>query len=261
MIGILAALLVAVPAFATPSPTVTAKKAEAQRVLGEIAALDESLGAANERLNLANLKLDHVQAEIKENRRELRVAKHNLRRSQQTIAKRLVALYTKGEASPLEVILGARSLVEVLNRIDTANRVSTLDAQVIGQVKVYKGAVNRHARQLASQKIQAKQLVAQRAAEQRSVESQLAQRRQLLSSLNGEIQRLIAAQQARELQQAQAVRAQFLESQSRQSQSADTSTFGAAAATPEGATVVPPSAYSGAAGIALQYLGTPYVWA
>ena len=79
-------------------------------MLGEIGQLDASLGRANERLNLANLKLAHVQAQMKENRRELGIAKQNLNRSQSTIAKRLVTLYTKGESSPLEVILGARSL-------------------------------------------------------------------------------------------------------------------------------------------------------
>jgi len=257
----IAALLAAVPAFATPSPSVSAKQAEAQRVLGEIGELDESLGRANERLNLANLKLEHVQGQIKENRHEFRVAKHNLKRSQATIAKRLVTLYTKGEASPLEVILGARTLVEVLNRMETEDRVSTLDAQVIGEVKTYRTAVKRHARELERQQAQVRRLVAQRAAEQRSFQAQLAERQRLLSSLNGEIQRMMAAQQARELQQAQAVRATYLEAQARQSQSAGVTAFGATAATPEGATVVPSSSYSGAVGVALSYLGTPYVWA
>ena len=72
---------------------------------------------------------------------------------------------------------------------------------------------------------------------------------------------MIAEQQARELRQAQAVRATYLEARARQSQSVGTSAFGATAATPEGATVVPASSYSGAAGVALSYIGTPYVWA
>jgi cell wall-associated NlpC family hydrolase len=261
LLGILAALLVAVPALAAPSPAITAKKAEAQRVLGEIDQLDESLGRANERLNLANLKLEHVQSQIKENRHELRVAKHNLSRSQQTVAQRLVTLYTKGETSPLEVILGARSLVEVLNRIDTEDRVSTLDAEVVGEVKIYKADVKRHARELRAQKRQARQLVAQRASEQRSAQAQLARRQQLYSSLTSEIQRMLAEQQARELQQARAARSVFVAAQARQSQSAGVDVFGATAATPEGATVVPSSAYQGAAGVALSYIGTPYVWA
>ena len=166
--GFLRLFCIAVPAFATPGP-VAAKKAEAQRVLGEIGQLDASLGRANERLNLANIKLAHVQAQIKENRRELGIAKDNLTRSQQTIAKRLVTLYTKGESSPLEVILGARSLTEVLNRIETEDKVSSLDAQVIEQVITYRSAVKLHARQLKLQKAQVKHLVAQRAAEQRSL--------------------------------------------------------------------------------------------
>ena len=73
---------------------------------------------------------------------------------------------------------------------------------------------------------------------------------------------MIADEQARELRQAQAVRATYLlEAQSRQSQAASPSTFGAAAVTPEGAAVVPSSSYSGAAGVALSEIGTPYVWA
>src|SRR5262249_42048456 len=35
---------------------------------------------------------------------------------------------------------------------------------------------------------------------------------------------------------------------------------GASASTPEGITVAPPSQYTGVAGIAMQYLGVPYVW-
>jgi len=257
----LVTLLLAVPAFAAPSPSVSAKKAEAQRVLGEIGQLDASLGAANERLNLANLKLRHVQAEIKENRHELKIAQHNLRQGRQTIAKRLVTLYTKGDTSPLEVILGARSLVEVLNRMDTEDKVSSLDAEVIGEVRTYRTAVTKHARVLKHQNALVKQLVAERAAEQRHLQSQIAERHQLLTSLNGEIERLIAEQQARELRQAQAVRATYLETRARQAQSAGDSSLGATAATPEGATVVPASGHSGAAGVALSYIGTPYVWA
>jgi cell wall-associated NlpC family hydrolase len=146
--------------------------------------------------------------------------------------------------------------------METEDKVSSLDTQVIEQVLTYRSAVKHHAHQLKVQKAQVKHLVAQREAEQRSFESQLAQRKQLLGSLNGQIQQMIADEQARELRQAQAVRATYLEQQqSRQSQSASTSTFGATAVTPEGATVVPSSSYSGAAGVALSYIGTPYVWA
>jgi len=264
-------LLAAAPAFATP-PSIASKQAEAQQVIGQIHELDASLGIVNERLNLANLKLARVQHEIRENSYELGVAQRNLRRSQRTIARRLVTLYTRGDTSTLEVILGARSLVEVLNRLDTENRVSSLDSEVIGQVRTFRSSVRRHARELRHDRAQAKRLVAWRASQQRSLQSQIVERQRLLSSLTLEIQRMIAEQQARELARARAMRARYMAqqaqlAQARQSQSAGspavavaTPTVGATAQTPEGATVVPSSSYSGAVGAAMSELGVPYVW-
>jgi cell wall-associated NlpC family hydrolase len=183
-----------------------------------------------------------------------------------------------GEASSLEVILGAQSLTEVLNRIETEDRVSNLDAQVIGEVKSYGSDVRRHRVELTRQMTHVRQLVAQRVAEERSFQAQKLEREQLYNSLSTQIQQMIAAQQAAEIRQAEAVRQAYLAAQARQSQSAAQSqstqyqsaqsqsptgvaTYGATAQTPEGATVVPPSSYSGAAGVALSEVGTPYVWA
>jgi cell wall-associated NlpC family hydrolase len=230
-------------------------------VLAELNELDASLSTANERLNLANVNLERVQDQIRENQRALKVAKHNLRRSEQTIASRLVTLYTKGETSALEVILGARSLIEVLNRIDTQNRVSTLDAQVISDVKTFRTAVKRHARELRRDRAHARRLVAERAEQKRSFEGQIAQRQQLLSSLNADIERMIAEQQAADLRRARAARAAYVEGQARQSQSIGVGVVGATAATPEGAIALPASRYGGAVGVALSFIGTPYVWA
>ena len=260
LLGILAALVVAVPALAAPSPSISAKRAEAQRVLGHIHELDMELGQANERLNLANLKLHRVEREMKVNRYRFKVANHNLRRSRETIAQRLVALYAQRGTSTIELILGAKSLGEILYRLDTQSRVSSLDAQVIGEVKTFQRSVKRHARQLRSQRAQAKRLVAERAEQQRAIESSLAERQRLLSSLNGEIERMIAAEQAREAAASRAARERALAAQARRPQSSASTVVGATAATPEGATVVPPSSYGGAVGVALSFLGTPYVW-
>src|SRR6185437_10047997 len=109
--------------------------------------------------NLANLKLAHVQRDIAENRHELRVAKQNLAKSRQTIARRLVTLYTNPtQTTTLELILGARSLDDILNQLDTANRVSSVDARVIGEVEVFKASVKEHAQKLAVEHKQVNQL-------------------------------------------------------------------------------------------------------
>jgi cell wall-associated NlpC family hydrolase len=260
--GTLLACLAAVPAVASPPSSVASKRAEAQQVLNEINGLNANLDRADELLNLANLRLAGVRRDISENRHELRVAKHNLARSRVTIARRLVTLYTSPtEASSLELILGAKSLDDILNQLDTENRISSLDAQVIEQVQVFKASVKEHARKLAAAKRQVSQLVGMRRQQQRAIEVRLGERRHLLSSLDAEIARLVQQQQAAELLAAQRARQAADEAQSLQAQASADAVVGASAATPEGATVLPPSNYGGVVGVALSEVGTPYVWA
>jgi cell wall-associated NlpC family hydrolase len=279
LLGILAALLVAVPAFADPS--ISSKRAEAQAVLGQIQQLDGSLEQAVERWNAANLQLDRIRGQQRENRFELKVAKSNLTKSQKVVAKRLITLYTSGDTSTstLEVILGAKSLDDVVSTIDTADRVSSLDTQVLHEVTSFKDAVKRHERELAAAKAAQDRLVAERAAERRSIEGQLAERKRLLSSIRTEISRLEAAERARELAAARAAQARLAAAQQARQEAAattaDTSSsttdsagsggdvapiIGATAEAPEGVTVAPPPSHGGVVGVAMQYLGTPYVW-
>ena len=246
------------PAFASPPSSVDSKRAQARQVLSEVNSLDASLGRADELLNLANLRLTRVHRDIKTNRYELTVAKRNLARSRKTIARRLVTLYTTTGSSSLELILGARSLDDILNQLDTENRVSSLDAEVIGQVQSFKAAVKLHARKLAVAQRRVGRLVAMRRQQERSISVRLGERRRLLSSLNGEIQQLLRQQQAAQLIASQRARQRFNESQA---QSFADSVVGASALSPEGASVLPPSNYQGVVGVALSYVGTPYVWA
>ena len=55
-----------------------------------------------------------------------------------------MTLYTSDQASTLEVILGAKSLDDMINRMDSAKSVTSLDANVLGQVKTFRTAVKRH---------------------------------------------------------------------------------------------------------------------
>jgi cell wall-associated NlpC family hydrolase len=257
----LAACLLAVPAIASPPDSISAKRAEAQQVLNEINGLNANLSRADELLNLANIRLTRVKRQIVENSRELRIAKANLAKSRRTIAHRLVTLYTNtSETSTLELILGAKSLDDILNQIDTENRVSSVDSQVIGQVELFKASVKEHARKLAQAKQEVTQLVAMRRQQQRAIEVRLGERRALYSSLNGQIAELVRQAQLRQLVSAQRARQAAAEAQTQQTQVVADTVVGASAETPEGAAVVPPSTHGGVVGVALSYQGTPYVW-
>ncbi len=254
-----AALVCAVPAPA--ANPIDSKRAEAQQVFDQIQQLDQSLGRADELINLANLRLTHVQYEMKVNTHELVVAKHNLVQSRRLIAKRLVEQYTTPQSSTLEMILGSTSLTDLLTRIDNANRISSLDGAVVGQVETFKSAVVRHSHELASEQAYARRLVAQREAEHRSIADQLAQRQSLLTSIRGEISRLEAEQAARQLEAVRAAQAQVAAAQAQQAAAAQATVVGVTAVTPDGASVVPASGLgSQVVSVAMSFLGTPYVW-
>jgi cell wall-associated NlpC family hydrolase len=252
-------LAAATPALGT-SP-IAAKKAEAQQVYAQIVQLDQNLSAADERINLANYRLSQVEYQQKVNSRELKVARQNLSRSRTMIAHRLVALYTNTQPSTLDLLLGSRSLNDLMSRLDNADRLSAVDRQVIGQVVTFKGAVIRHAGLLRHEHEYAAHLVAQRRAERASVATQMAERQRLLNSIKSEISTLEAQEAARQLQMAREAAAAAAAAQQAQQEAAQSTVVGASAQTPEGATYVPSSSYgSQVVSIAMSYIGTPYVW-
>jgi len=239
--------------------------------MDQIQQLDGGLERAIEQYHYANFKLAGIQRELRQNGHELGIAKTNLRRSQRALQRRLVTLYTSEQDSTLEVVLGAKSLDDVINQMDSAKSVSNLDSHVLGQVRTFRTAVVAHGRALASARAQQQQLVAQRAAQKQSIESQLAQRQQLLSSIHGEIAQLLARERARSLAMAQAARARLASVQRLRHQAAQETVaqetavqetvVGASAATPDGTTVAPPPTHGGVVGAAMSKLGSPYVWA
>ena len=257
--GICIALLAAVPAFADPS--ITAKRAEAQQVMGQLAQLSDQLERARSEYQASTAQLAKIQQDLRENRRELAIAKRNLRVSQHVIAQRLVALYTSDQTSTLEVILGARSLDDMITRIDSAKSVTSLDANVLGQVRTFRTAVRRNHELLAKAKVAQQEVVARRAAAKQSIESKISQQNSLLSSIKGQIASMIAAEQRRQLQMAQAAQARLAQQHRvAVAQAADT-VVGVTAVAPASDTVVaPPPTHGGVVGVAMSQLGTPYVW-
>lgn len=238
-----------------------AKRAEAQQVFDQIQQLDENLGRADELLNLADLRLARVEDDQKVNRDELAVARINLARSQKMIAERLVSLYTTPQPSTLEMILGATSLGNLLTRIDTADRLSSLDDQVITQVETFKSDVQRDAHNLASDRAYATRILAERQAERLSVANQLAYRQHLLESIRGQIATLEAQAEAQELRLQQEAQERVQQAQAAQLAAVQSQAVGATASTPEGASILPASPYGNqVVQIAMSYLGVPYVW-
>ena len=257
--GICLALVAALPAFANPS--IRSKQAEAAAALAKLNSLEASLEPAIQRYDLAKLKLAHIQRDVRENRKEGRVAQHNLVASQRAMAQRLVSLYKSGQSSTLEVILGARSLDDMMSRLAAAKSVTSLDASVVGQVKHFRTALKRSRRQLASARKQQNSLVGSLSAQKRAIEGRIAEENRIVNSLNGEVARLQAEQAARALANAREAQARLEAAQLTTQDAQNQGAVGVTAASPSGETFVPSSSHSSVVNIAMAQIGKPYVWA
>jgi cell wall-associated NlpC family hydrolase len=257
-VALATALLAAVPAIADPSAVQQKQTQE----------LDSRLGKAVESYNLANVRLQKIQADLRENAFELKLAKSNLKVGQKRMAKRVVELYTSSAGGgTMEIILGAQSLDDLITRLETVDRVTSLDAGVVKQVRFFKDATRKHARLLAEARAAQQKVVAQREADKRSIESQLSQRQSLLASIKDQIARMQAAEAARQARIAREARARVAAMEAAQQAAADPNppvalvadaTAGAPADQPTAAP--PPSQHGGVVGIAMRYLGVPYAW-
>jgi cell wall-associated NlpC family hydrolase len=265
-LGLSTAVVVAGPAAGEP-PQIAAKRAEAQRVLGEIQSLDSQLEQAVEAYNGATDELTRIEGQRALNTRHLSIAKHNLVVAQRRLGNRLRAMYTQPQDdSTLAILLGARSLSEFVDNVETVNSVASQDTQVIGEIKRFKHDVTVRAAFLKRAQARQEQVVAERAAAKRDIEAGLAERRRLVESIKGEIARLQREEEARQARLAAAAQQRLQAELSAQKEAAvqaqqqGTDVVGASAITPEGVSVAPPARFGGVVGIAMQYLGTPYVW-
>ncbi|HST26159.1 MAG TPA: NlpC/P60 family protein [Gaiellaceae bacterium] len=256
------------PGYADP---IAAKQAEAQHVLGEINQLDQNLGKAVEAYDASTLKLQHIRKELSDNQFQMKVAKSNLKVAEARLGARLRALYQSSDTDPtLTVLMGAKNLDDIINRLDTANRLSAQDAQVFKSVTLYRHQVAVHGALLVRAHRAQERVVADRAAAKAQIQSGIADRQRLLSSIKGEIATLKAQQAAQQAILAQQARARLVQQQAQAQARLNQTVVGATVQAPTTTTtsgdpstittVAPPSQYGGVVGVAMGQLGKPYVY-
>ena len=126
-------LLVVGPASGQSIPS---KQAQAQAIIAQVQQLDSNLEQAVEQYDYANVQLGRIDTELATNAKHLTAAKKSLVVAQGRIAQRLRDLYVNGQGdSTLEVILGAQSLDDIIARLDAIQRVSSQDATILRAVK------------------------------------------------------------------------------------------------------------------------------
>jgi cell wall-associated NlpC family hydrolase len=265
----LAATVAATVARARSTPQIRAAQAHERAVLAEVNQIGDRLQAVEDQAQNAQQRLALVEQSLHRNEYRLHIARGNLHAAQKRLMGRLYQLYVNGSPSTIEVLAGAHSLSDVINRAESAQALSNQDAALGRQALTFERAVQARERQLQKLKQTRVQAVREIEAKKREVASELGRQKRLLASIHTTISQLQAQEAARE-RGARAAALARLRAEEAARQAAQRAAE-AQAQRSSAPTIVPPppinmptgspgAGHAAAASIALGYLGVPYVW-
>jgi 3D (Asp-Asp-Asp) domain-containing protein len=187
---------------------------EGSKALLELYALESSLHRAERRAAALRERIAELERRQESARHGLDVARTSEESAQEALAERVRALYIEGEPDPLEVILGASSLDELIDAIDSVNRLADHDERIIDQVQDAQQGLRSALRELARQEAELDELVTAADAARDSLSRARENKAEYISSLarqaelnNRQIESLTAQAQAAE-QEAAAIAAE-----------------------------------------------------
>ena len=269
----LAAALAATVAGAHSTPEIRAQQAHERSVLGQVSQIGNELQLIEDQAGKAQQQLAQAKQSLRANEYRLHVAQGNLHAAQKRLQARLYSLYVNGAPSTVDVIAGAHSLSQLIDRAESAQVLSNQDAALGQQALRFQQSVQARERQL--KKLEATRAAAVRElnAKQQEKASELGREKRLLASIHTTISQLVTQEAAREravraaalerLRQEEAARKAAERAQATQAQQAQSAPSSAP-------TIVPPpvsvpvgnggAGHPAAASIALRYLGVPYVY-
>ena len=191
------ACLLPLAAAAAAAPSIAGKRSEIAELGRQVAELDVQAGAAAAAHNVALDRLDAARRTLVITRGELRTARHDLGRSRDVLAKRLVDLYVAGRPTFIQVLLTSGSVGEAYEAGEVLDQAARGDAGVLEAVRDRRERLARlEARQVAAEAARERE---EAAAQEREAElsTLLSRRQELLARARADLKRLIKEERER----------------------------------------------------------------
>ena len=234
--------------------TIAQKKAQAERIAGQVSALNTKMEFAVEAYDAATQKLTVVQGKIHSNEQQLIVARYNLLVARQNLTDRLVSMYKQDKADVLDVLLSTHSFDDLVTEVTAMRRVGQSDSTTVSTIAALKKQISQRRVALLAEGKQAKTLVAQRASTKQQVEGDLQTEQTMLAGVKQQITQMQAAAAAAAKLAAQRAAAAAAAAQRAPQQIQSGGGDGG------GGTTSTAGAHGSVVAIAQHYLGVPYVW-
>ena len=251
---------VAVPAFVTAQPSISSQQAEVERLQSQLDAADREAEIASEAYNGARYELEQAQTRIKQNTELIDSAQKRLVTARERLAERLRNIYADPPPSMVQVVVDSGSITSAIDSVRLFERIGEQDGQVVEGIRTDLNRLAEARVELVKDRAAAKEHVARAEEKRNEVLAILERRQDLLNNAKGELRRLLAAQREQERRAAELQRQQALAVQ--RAGGGPAPADAGSGGTPQSApTYAPTGSGNGAAvGIAMQYLGVPYVW-
>src|SRR5262249_48449509 len=144
----LAAALAATVARAHSTPQIRAEQSRERQVLAQVNEIGKNLQLVEDQASMAAQRLNQAKQRLRVNEQKLHLAKVNLHAAQKRLMSRLYSLYVNGAPSTIDVLAGAHSLSQIIDRAESAQVLSNQDAELGQQAVRYQQAVQQRERQL-----------------------------------------------------------------------------------------------------------------
>ena len=161
LLGVLAVMLVAVPA-ASATGSVTKAKARLRAVETRLDDVSMRSEIAVEKYNQASTQLETVQAKIDENQRQLEVARQNLAQANEQLILRAQNIYKARDVGVIDVIFQADSFDDLISQMDMMERLGNSDVDTVHAIAAYKRDIKDRRIRLEADEKAAARLVAER---------------------------------------------------------------------------------------------------
>ncbi|HKI91697.1 MAG TPA: NlpC/P60 family protein [Gaiellaceae bacterium] len=200
-------------ASAAPPPALTAKQAQARAVLAKVNALDVRFGKVVDSWNGAKIQLAASERALAANEAVLGRARKRSLVADGRLAQRLVAIYKGEEPTLVQVLAGAATLSNLIDRLEAVKTISAYDRRVADDALRAKTALASARVRLRATEQKRRATVAQLAGQRRQIGTMLTRRRHLLSSIQSEIAAMKKREAARQARLAAEARARLAREQ------------------------------------------------
>jgi 3D (Asp-Asp-Asp) domain-containing protein/peptidoglycan hydrolase CwlO-like protein len=157
--------------------------AGSRSALGSLQAIEARLAQTHAELASLRRRAEVVRSRRRAVNEELGVVRVSVRSTRTALGRRLQALYEEGEADPLTVILGAGSLEDALNAVETLDLAAEQDQDLLIEARTATRRLARLTRALAARERELEQLAAARAAAAASLADARAERLRTIAAL------------------------------------------------------------------------------